>query len=255
MEKKKKINIGEIAGSIIALISSRLVFGGLFAFLGIRVAINPGSAPNKISWGLGLAIIVAMVGLLAGFITTKSFTRTNLIPIIESITFTILGICMIIFDKAIGPLIEELFFVVVIINSVIELLYLFNFRDIKSRIDKRSEERETRDAEKNKKVVQDVGNAIRDDFHKYNADFIKAGDYVKKKVDGITWIQIAINVVLIVVSVVMLVTRFAGMNQVYFISGIVMVISGVNEMVLAIRGFMARRRDEKSSKQNSTICL
>ncbi|MBO4396082.1 MAG: hypothetical protein J5819_07025 [Eubacterium sp.] len=242
MEKKekKKISFGDVVNSVMLLIGSRLVFGGLLAFLGIRVALDPNSAPKKIAWGLGLAIIIAMVGLLAGYITSKNFKRTNLIPIIETIVFTIIGAVMIIFSNALGPLVQVLFFLAVIICCITNLLLLIDFGNIR---EKRIEKKKNAEAkvEKNS-VVYDVNNAVKADFVRYNGELLNAADYVKRKTDGATWAQIIIDIVLIVTSLVMIVTHFAGMKAVYFISGIVMTISGLNEIILGFRVLIKKRK-------------
>lgn len=46
-ESKKNYSIGDMVNIIIAMIGSQIVVGGLIAFLGIRVALNPSSAPKK----------------------------------------------------------------------------------------------------------------------------------------------------------------------------------------------------------------
>jgi len=240
MDKEKKVAIGDIVNNIIALIGSRLVFGGLLAFLGLRVALDPNSAPKKIAWGLGLAILIAMVGLLIGYIKSKSFNRTNLIPLIETIAFTILGLCMILFDNAFGSVIEELFFILIIITCTINILCLKNYRDIKTKLDRRAAAQEAKKDEDS--VIHDVNKAIKDDFIKYNGEFISAADFIKRKMDATSWGQMALNIALIIVSVIMLITRFAGMRPVYYISGIIMALSGLNEIVLSIRSYRAKKR-------------
>ena len=114
------------------------------AFLGLRVALSPDSAPKKIAWGLGLAILIATVGLLIGFISTKTFNRSNLLPIVETFIFMILGACMIIFAKKFGVMLEETVCFAIIISSVINLLCLKNLNDIQSKLDARMEAQRAR---------------------------------------------------------------------------------------------------------------
>ena len=241
-KKDKKVTFGGIVNNIITLIGSRLVFGGLLAFLGIRIVFDPNSAPKKIVWGLGLAIIIAMVGLIIGFIKTKSFNRSNLVSIIETIVFTILGVCMIIFDKAFAPMVQELAFILIIFSCVVNILCLKNFMNIQTRIDKKKEEKQE------ETVVHDVNKAIKDDFVRYNGELINAAGYVKKKTDTMTWLQILLCVILIIFSIVMLATEFAGMGSVYYISGIIMVLSGLNDIVLGIRSFKEKKDVDELSE-------
>ena len=240
---KKKTGIGDIVNSIIALISSQIVLGGLMAFLGLRVALSPDSAPKKIAWGLGLAILIATVGLLIGFISTKTFNRSNLLPIVETFIFMILGACMIIFAKKFGVMLEETVCFAIIISSVINLLCLKNLNDIQSKIDARMEAQRARRSEN--AVLQEVGDAVRADFDKYNGEFVNAANHVKGKFGKTTTGQIILNVMLIIIAIVMLVTRFSDAGSIYLISGIIMVLSGLNEIVLGIRSIREKKRADK----------
>lgn len=248
--EKKKTGIGDIVKSIIALISSQIVLGGLMAFLGLRVAMNPDSAPKKIAFGLGLAILIATVGLLIGFISTKTFNRSNLVPIIETFIFTILGACMIIFADTFGVMLEETVCFAIIISCVLNLLCLKNLNDIQTKLDSRMEKQRARKNEN--AVVSEVGNAIKDDFNRYNGEFVNAANHIKGKVGATTWGQIILNVLLIVAAVIMLVTRFSDVGNLYLISGIIMVLSGLNEIVLGIRSIKEKKRADKLETEEQT---
>ena len=249
--EKKKTGIGDIVKSIIALISSQIVLGGLMAFLGLRVAMNPDSAPKKIAFGLGLAILIATVGLLIGFISTKTFNRSNLVPIIETFIFTILGACMIIFADTFGVMLEETVCFAIIISCVLNLLCLKNLNDIQTKLDSRMEKQRARKNEN--AVVSEVGNAIKDDFNRYNGEFVNAANHIKGKVGATTWGQIILNVLLIVAAVIMLVTRFSDVGNLYLISGIIMVLSGLNEIVLGIRSIKEKKRADKLETEEQTV--
>ena len=245
--EKKKVTIGGIVNNIIALITSRLFTAGLLIFLGIRVALNPTSAPSKIAWGLGLAILIATVGLFITFITTKSFNRTNLVPIIETILFTVLGGCMIIFSSAFGVVLEEIICAAIIVNCTANLLCLRNFDRMRSTLDAKAEKR--REKNSTNQVVTEVGQSIKDDFAKYNGELLNAAAHVKKKANATTLGQITLNVVLIIAAFVMLFTRFSDAKTLYLISGIILVLSGLNDGALVIRGYLEKRRAVKMAAE------
>lgn len=54
-----------------------------------------------------------------------------------------------------------------------------------------------------------------------------------------------LNVILIVVAVIMLLTEFADAASLYFVCGIIMTISGLNDMILGIRSLREKKRMEK----------
>ena len=245
---KKKVTIGGIINNILTLITSRLFTAGLLIFLGIRVALNPTSAPSKIAWGLGLAILIATVGLFIGFITTKGFNRSNLVPIIETILFTILGGCMIIFSDAFGVVLEEMICVAIIVNCTANLLCLRNFDKMRSSLDAKAEKNRVRHS--SNQVITDVGQSIKDDFTKYNGELINAAAHVKRKANATTLGQITLNVILIIAAFVMLFTRFSDAKTLYLISGIILVLSGLNDGALVIRGYLEKRRAEKLAAES-----
>ncbi len=247
--EKKKTGIGDIINNILALITSRLFVAGLLIFLGIRVAINPSSAPSKIAWGLGLAILIATGGLFISFFTTKSFNRANLVPIVETILFTILGACMIIFSGAFGVVLEEIICAAIIVNCTANLLCLRNFDKMRKTLDEKAEMR--RKKHSGNQVIQDVGQSIKDDFAKYNAELINAAAHVKKKASATTWGQIILNIILIIAALIMLLTRFSDAPTLYLISGIIMILSGLNDGALVIRGYMAKKRADKLAQEVS----
>ena len=80
---------------------------------------------------------------------------------------------------------------------------------------------------------------------KYNPDLIHAADRVKTRTDVSTWGQVIVNVVIALVSLALLVTRFVGAVQLYGISGVVMVVSGLNEIFTVVRAFREKKRAEK----------
>lgn len=235
-----KSGIKKIINSILTLIGSRLVIGGLLVFLGIRIALNPGSAPAKIAWGIGFAIVIATGGLLIGFITTKSFNRANLVPILESIAFTILGILMIIFPKPFGTVLEEILLSAVIVNCISNLLCYKDYNRLKEKLDAHEEAIQAR--QKEDVVIREVSTALKEDFEKYNGELISASEKIRKKTDASTRGQIILNIAMIVFAVILLVIRTWESSPVYLLSGIVMILSGLNEMVLAIRGWKDTKR-------------
>ena len=235
-QENTKSGLGGLVKKITALIGGRLVYGGLLMFLGVRIVIDPNSAPKKIAWGLGLAILIATVGLLIGYITTKSFNRENLVPILETIAFTVLGVCMIIFDWDFGAVLQEVLFVAVIVNSITNLICLRDLNDIHAKI-------EARRAKKNRdKVIQSVDRAVKEDFEKYNGELIHVVGKIKKKADATLWGQVILNLALIIVSFVMLASRFSDTAPIYQISGFVLIVSGLNEVGLVVRGYLERKR-------------
>ncbi len=246
---KKKRGIGDIIKNILWLVTGRLFSAGLLIFLGIRVAIDPGSAPSKIAWGLGLAILIATAGLFISFITEKGFNRQNLVPIIETILFTILGVCMIIFSSVFGVFLEELVCIAIIVNCTANVLCLRNFDQMRNRLDEEAEKRRVRHS--GDRIITDVGQAIRDDFTKYNGELINAAEHVKRKANATTRGQIILNVVLIIVAAVMLFTKFSDAATLYLISGIIMIISGLNDVILVIRGYREKKKAEKIAAEES----
>lgn len=238
--EKKKTSFGDLVNTIIAMITSQLVFGGLMAFLGLRVALNPTSAPTKISWGIGLAILIATVGLFIGFFSTKSFNLSNIVPIIETIAFTVLGVCMIIFSKSFGVILEDIVSIAIIVTGVTNLICLKNYNDIQAKINTRLENRRVKREEN--EVLSGVGDAIKNDFDKYNGEFVNAAQHIKKKADATTVGQIILNVIIIIMALVMLFTRFVGAGSIYLVSGIIMILSGLNEMVLGFRSYKAKKQ-------------
>ena len=179
----------------VALISSRLVYGGILIFLGIRIAINPYSAPQKIAWGIGYVLLLATAGLLIGFITTKRFNRENRFLIMETLAFMLLGALMIIFDTAFGKVLQEAVFLLIIIVGIENLLCIRDLNNIRSRIDARNEKihaRQNRD-----EVTQSISEALQEDFEKYNGELIHAAGVVKKKVDASTWGQVILNEIIL----------------------------------------------------------
>ena len=242
-KENKKKKIGDLVDRIITIISSRIVYGGCMVFLGVRLVITPTRAPSSISWGIGLAILLAAAGLLVSFITKKRFNSENLVQILETIAYLILGVLMIIFAKPFGAILQEIVFVSLFVNSIANLFSIRNLNDIRRKLDDMAETRRT-NMEKDE-VRRTVADAVRDDFVKYNPDLIHAADRVKTRTDVSTWGQVIVNVVIALVSLALLVTRFVGAVQLYGISGVVMVVSGLNEIFTVVRAFREKKRAEK----------
>ena len=203
-------------------------------FLGIRIMIDPSSAPSKISFGLGLVLIIASIGLIVGFITSKAFNKSNIVSIIESVIFTVLGVLMIIFSDFFGSILHVIVWVAIIINCLSELLFILSKKE---RFNKRNKSKNYKDKYSEHEVVSKVTEAISDDFKKYNAEFINAAVHVKKFADKTLIGQIILNVVFIALGIFMLATNFKNSEIIFFISGIIMVLSGINDLVLVYREY------------------
>ena len=242
-EKENKKKLGELVDRIITMISSRIVYGGCLVVLGIRIVITPTWAPTSISWGIGLAILLAAAGLLVVFFTKKSFNRENLVQILESISFLSLGVLMIIFSENFGAILQEIVFVSLFVNSIANLFSLRNLNDIRNKLDELAE---TRRINKEKdEVLRTVADAVRDDFLKYNPDLIDGAGMLKKRTDASTRGQVIINVVIALVSLALLMTHFIGVETIYGISGVVMIVSGLNEIFTVVRAFREKKRAER----------
>ena len=124
----------------------------------------------------------------------------------------------------------------VIVNSITNLICLRDLNDIHAKI-------EARRAKKNRdKVIQSVDRAVKEDFEKYNGELIHVVGKIKKKADATLWGQVILNLALIIVSFVMLASRFSDTAPIYQISGFVLIVSGLNEVGLVVRGYLERKR-------------
>lgn len=233
-DEKKKVTIKDIVNCVLYFLETRLFMGCLMIFLGIRIMINPSSAPSKISVGLGLVLIIASIGLIVGFITSKSFNKSNIVSIIESVIFTVLGVLMIIFSDFFGNILHVIVWVAIIINCLSELLFILSKKE---RFNMRNRSKNYKDKYSEHEVVSKVTEAISDDFRKYNAEFINAAVHVKKFADKTLIGQIILNVVFIALGIFMLATNFKNSEIIFFISGIIMVLSGINDLVLVYREY------------------
>ena len=233
-DEKKKVTIKDIIDCVLYFLETRLFMGCLMIFLGIRIMIDPSSAPSKISFGLGLVLIIASIGLIVGFITSKSFNKSNIVSIIESVIFTVLGVMMIVFSDFFGNILHVIVWVAIIINCLFELLFILSKKE---RFNKRNKSRNYKDKYSEHEVVSKVTEAISDDFKKYNAEFINAAVHVKKFADKTLIGQIILNVVFIALGIFMLATNFKNSEIIFFISGIIMVLSGINDLVLVYREY------------------
>lgn len=233
-DEKKKVTIKDIIDCVLYFLETRLFTGCLMIFMGIRIMIAPSSAPSKISFGLGLVLIIASIGLIVGFITSKSFNKSNIVSIIESVIFTVLGVLMIIFSDFFGSILHVIVWVAIIINCLSELLYILSKKE---RFNKQNKSKNYKDKYSEHEVVSKVTEAISDDFKKYNAEFINAAVHVKKFADKTLIGQIILNVVFIALGIFMLATNFKNSEIIFFISGIIMVLSGINDLVLVYREY------------------
>jgi len=233
-DEKKKVTIKDIIDCVLYFLETRLFMGCLMIFLGVRIMIDPSSAPSKISFGLGLVLIIASVCLIVGFITSKSFNKANIVSIIESVIFTVLGVLMIIFSDFFGNILHVIVWVAIIINCLSELLFILSKKE---RFNKRNKSKNYKDKYSEHEVVSKVTEAISDDFKKYNAEFINAAVHVKKFADKTLIGQIILNVGFIALGIFMLATNFKNSEIIFFISGIIMVLSGINDLVLVYREY------------------
>ena len=233
-DEKKKVTIKDVIDCVLYFLETRLFMGCLMIFLGIRIMIDPSSAPSKISFGLGLVLIIASIGLIVGFITSKSFNKSNIVSIIESVIFTVLGVLMIIFSDFFGSILHVIVWVAIIINCLSELLFILSKKE---RFNKQNKSKNYKDKYSEHEVVSKVTEAISDDFKKYNAEFINAAVHVKKFADKTLIGQIILNVVFIALGIFMLATNFKNSEIIFFISGIIMVLSGINDLVLVYREY------------------
>ena len=92
---------------------------------------------------------------------------------------------------------------------------------------------------------------MKEDFEKYNPDLIHATDKLKKKTDASTFGQVIINVAIALFSLILLVTRFRETIPIYGISGAVMVVSGINEIITVVRAIREMKRAEKFAKEQA----
>lgn len=145
-------------------IDSRIFYAILLAYTGLIVVIKPDNAGAEITEGLGITILIAVLGVFVDLIRTKGFNRSNLPTIIEAIIFTLLGALMLIFGKELGSILQLLLCIAIIINSIANILCIFDYKNIRDKFEKR-----TNNKGKGKKGnVSDAGSivakAISEDF-------------------------------------------------------------------------------------------
>jgi hypothetical protein len=126
------------------------------------------------------------------------------------------------------------------VTGVTNLICLKNYNDIQTKIEKRLDKR--REKREENEVISGVGNAIKSDFDRYNGEFVNAAQHIKTRANATTVGQIILNVILIIMALVMLFTRFIGAGSIYLVSGIIMILSGLNEMVLGFRSYKAKKQ-------------
>ena len=241
---KKKITLKGIINNVTAFIDSRIFTAGLVIFLGIRLLIDPASAPSKTAWGIGLVMIIAAGSILIEIIAEKGFNRKNLPSIIEAFIFLALGVLMIIFSEPFGALMERIVWIAVIINSISNLFCLVDYKDSRRKREERSEKREERE---NKRYVSSkVNESIKEDFIKYNGELINAAEHVKKKADATLWGQIILDVAFIIVALTVLIIGNTVSAPIYFISAIILIFSGLNDVAFVIREY----KDKKAKEDN-----
>lgn len=241
---RKKITISGIISNVTAFIGSRIFTAGLVIFLGVRLLIDPSSAPNKTAWGIGLVMIIAAGAIVIEMIVEKSFNRKNLPSIIEAFLFLALGVLMIIFSAPIGAVLEQVVFISIIINSISNLVCLVDYKDSRRKREERSKKRSEREDKSN--VASKVDESIKEDFFKYNGEFINAAHHVKKKADATLWGQIILDVVFIVAALLVLIIGKTASAPIYFIAAIILILSGLNDVVFAIREYRDKKTEETS---------
>ena len=241
-KKEKKITIGGIVNNVVEFLGSRIFTAGLVIFLGVRLLFDPASAPDKTAWGIGLVMIIAAGSIFIEMIAKKEFNRKNVPSIIEAFIFLALGVLMIIFSAPLGAVLQRVICIAIIINSISNLVCLFDYKDARSKRDEKANKRAER--EERTSVASKVDESIREDFIKYNSEFINAARHVKKKTDATLWGQIILDVVFIGVSVAVLIIGNVASTPIYFISAIILILSGLNDVILVIREY----RDRKGGK-------
>ena len=244
-KEEKKAAIKKLIDDVIALYNTQIVKAALMLYLGIRLIINPASAPNKMAWSMGLAIVIAAGTILLEMITTKSFNRKNLVSIIEGFLFLIFGAVMILFSKPMGAVLEQAVCIALIINSITNIIRL-----IYSRISKKDLKDKPKKSDKKEqhKVITHVRDYMKDDFAKYNDEFIHAAEIVKQKADATFWGQLLLDVVLIVIAVIILFNRYEASIPLYLISGIILCIAGIDNAVFFIRDVIQKKREKKEQE-------
>ena len=71
----------------------------------------------------------------------------------------------------------------------------------------------------------------------------------KKKTDATMWGQVVLNALVIIISVILFVSHFNDTVPIYRVSGIVMVVSGINEVILVLRCYGEKKRAEKLAQE------
>lgn len=234
-QENKKIGINDIINCISYFLGSRLFFACITIFLGIRIIMAPSTSPSKIAFGIGIVLMIASVSVIAGFISSKAFNKSNIESIIEAILFAILGACMIIFSHFFGSILMQIICVIVIINSIVDIISLFSHNKLHIHIKKKS------NTHNSKKEINDtinaVGENIREDFHRYNKEFVHAAHHITEFAKVSLVGQVILDALLIIAAVLVLLTEFAVMTPVFFVSGIIMVLTGINDIVLIYKEY------------------
>ena len=128
----------------------------------------------------------------------------------------------------------------IIINSISNLVCLFDYKDARNKRDEKANKRAER--EKQTSVASKVDESIREDFIKYNSEFINAVRHVKKKTDATLWGQIILDVVFIGVALEVLIIGNVASAPIYFISAIILILSGLNDLILVIREYRDKKK-------------
>lgn len=173
-------------------------------------------------------------------IANKEFNRKNVPSIIEAFIFLALGVLMIIFSAPLGAVLQRVICIAIIINSISNLVCQFDYKDARSKRDEKANKRAER--EERTSVASKVDESIREDFIKYNGEFINAARHVKKKTDATIWGQIILDVVFIGVSLAVLIIGNVASAPIYFISAIILILSGLNDIVLVIREYRDKKK-------------
>ena len=132
------------------------------------------------------------------FINSRFFyaillSYTGLLPtIVETIIFTILGVLMLLFGKELGSILQLLICLAIIINSIVNILCIYDYKNIRDKDDKRANNKDKKSNMSG--AASAVSKAISEDFHDNNKEFVHAASHIKKKSDATTTAQVTLNI-------------------------------------------------------------
>lgn len=238
-KEKSQITISRIIDEIMLFINSRVFYAILLAYTGLVVVINPNNAGAEITEGLGITILIAVLGVFIDLIRTKGFNRSNLPTIIESIIFTILGTLMLLFGKELGSILQLLICIAIIINSIVNILCIYDYKNIRDIYEKRANDKDKKSNMSS--AASAVSKAISEDFHDNNKEFVHAASHIKTKSDVTTKAQVTLNIGFIIIALGMILTNFTLGVPIYFVAGIVLILSSIDEFVLIYREYKLKK--------------